>query len=202
MHSSLDKRLSQLEQTARPPVNVEFGPVLVDMLSMSMMPIAVALLVQGRRSEVCELVEIASLENGLGLTTVQIDAAVRHIEKNLASHRVKCAESVRYPYWVKEYDAHDAQLRRDAAHIARNWPETDEETEYAESVEFWNQRRGETAEARRDRFEAKHQKALQAIAERIVLLRRWYGHPEGPQTDEEAVYAELVALEKSLVEQA
>jgi hypothetical protein len=197
--NGLNKRLAILEQAARPAEDVSFGPVLVHMIG-GMFNVAVALLVQKRRFEACELVAIASAYNGLGLTDVQIDAAVRHIERHLASHREKCGESVRYPYWEEAYDQHHAWLRKDAAHAARRGG--DEEERYAELVEFWKQRNGETAEARRDRFAAEHQQRMRAIASCLVELRQWYGHPEGPQTDEAAVYAELCALENSLVEQA
>ncbi len=198
--NGLHKRLTTLEQAIRPAEDINFGHVLVHMIG-SMFNVAVALLVQGRRFEACELVALASAHNDLGLTDAQIDAAVRHIERHLASHRIECGESVRKPYWVKSYEEHHAWLRRDAAFMARNWG-VDEEAHYAELVEYWRKRDGATAEEIMQRHIAKHDEGLRAIAAGLVELRQWYGHPAGPQTDEEAVYLELVRLEQSLAVQA
>lgn len=194
--NGLNKRLAVLEQGVQPAEVAHFGTVLVDMLSFGMMPFVTALLVQGRRAEARELVEIASIESGLGLSAVQIDAAVRHIEKHLDSHRASHAKSVRY--WERDEAFRHAQWRKDAAHSARNNPAIDEEAEYARSVEFWRQRDGATSEEIIRHHAAKHEQRVRAIAQRIALLRLERG-AEGPQTDEEVIYGELLRLEESIV---
>lgn len=202
MRINHSKRLVALEQGILNR-DVDFGTVLVDMLSFGMSPVVTALLVEGRRVEACELVEIASRERGLGLGDMQIDAAVRHIEKNLAWHRVSHAKSFRY--WERDEAFRDEEWRADAAYLARNNPAIDEETRYANLVEFWRQRRGATSEEIIRRYDAKHKQQMRAIAQRIALLRQERGQPQPDEevmanARQEAICAELLRLEESIAE--
>lgn len=199
------KRLDALEKAVKPTESVDFGPVLVDMLSFGMARAAAALMSQRRRDEARELVELAARERKSGLTDVQIDAAVRHMALHLESHLASWAE---HPirYWARTEENRHLEWRKDAAHVVKNrrlcgWaegPDTDEEVQYAHTVEYWRQRDGATSEEIIEKGDTKHIQGLFAIAQRLVTLRQERGQTDAKKTDVEQVANELWALERSV----